>query len=171
MSDTSTMTKAELLSAIDKGWDDIQAYLDTLTEQQLTQPTDPAGWTAKDHVIHLAIWEDGINALLEKRDRVAAMGIDPETWESHDYDRINAIIQQRYHDLSWAEVQHKRQQVHQHLLTIIQSLSDADLQRPYRDYQPDSTADKPVIGWINGNTFEHYEEHIPWIKAIVERTG
>jgi hypothetical protein len=52
------MPKAELLERIEAGFQEINQYLDSLTETQLTQPTDAAGWTAKDHVIHMAIWED-----------------------------------------------------------------------------------------------------------------
>ena len=46
-------------------------------------------------------------------------------------------------------------------------MSDADLQRPYNHYQPSSDRQQPVIGWIIGNTYGHYEEHQPWIAAIV----
>ena len=157
-----------LLESIKTGWDTLDAYLDSLSEAQLTQLTDAAGWTVKDHVIHLAIWEDGVYALLERLMRVEYMGIDEQTWEHGDNDAINAIIQQRYQDLTWADVQQKRQHIHQRLIDKIASMSDADLQRPYRYYELASTEDAPVLGWIVGNSFGHYAEHLPWIKAIAE---
>ena len=51
------------------------------------------------------------------------------------------------------------------------SLSDEDLHRPYSYYQPGSPQTAEVIGWIVGNSYEHYDEHRPWIEAILGRTG
>ncbi|MBC7872040.1 MAG: hypothetical protein H7Y09_14435, partial [Chitinophagaceae bacterium] len=51
------------------------------------------------------------------------------------------------------------------------TLSDADLMRPYNYYQPESAQAAPIIDRIAGNTFGHYEEHIPWMQAIVEGSG
>ncbi|MEP7292649.1 MAG: ClbS/DfsB family four-helix bundle protein [Chloroflexota bacterium] len=159
---------ANLLDSIQQGWDALNTTLGTLSETQLTRFTDARGWTVKDHAIHLAIWEDGMYALLERLMRVEYMGIDEATWEMGDNDQINAIIQQRYKDLTWADVQQKRQQIHQRLIEKIASLSDEDLLRPYRYYEMASTEDHPVVGWLVGNTFGHYAEHLPWIKAIAD---
>jgi uncharacterized protein (TIGR03083 family) len=152
---------------MERGWNDFDAYLNTLAEEQLTTPTDAAGWTAKDHVIHLAIWEAGIFALLNAQPRWEGMGIDRETFVSDDFDRMNAVIQQRYRDMALDEVLKTFRDGHQRLVAKIQSMSDEDLQLPYRHYQPDSDRDAPVWHLISGNTFGHYEEHTPWIAAIV----
>ena len=64
MADNPDVSTAELLSRTKLGWDSLQAYIKSLTPEQLTVPTDPAGWTVKDHLIHLAVWEDGIVAVL-----------------------------------------------------------------------------------------------------------
>jgi len=162
-------SKAELLDRIQRAWDDFNAYLNSLTGEQLTALTDAAGWTVKDHLLHLAVWEEGVYALLQRRDRAAAMGLDKETFESGDFDRMNAVIQRRYQDLPLEESLRKFHDVHQRLLENIQSLSEEDLVRPYRDYAPDSTSDRPVYAVISGNTFGHYEEHRPWIEAIVNK--
>jgi uncharacterized protein (TIGR03083 family) len=168
MSDTDAMSKAELLTRLQNGWNELNAYLKTLTEAQLTTPADAAGWTIKDHVIHLAIWEDGINALLQHRSRREAMGIDAQTWNSRSVDKMNAIIQQRHKDMPLSQVMDTLRDVHQRLVQQLQVLPEEDLKRPYRDFQPESTSDKPVIGWIMGNTYEHYAEHLPWMAAIIE---
>jgi hypothetical protein len=161
------VTTSELVSRMQNGWDDFQAYLKTLTPEQMTGPRDAAGWTVKDHVIHLATWEDGVYALLEKQPRHEQMGLDQALWDSHEIDAINADIQQRNKDKSLDDVLKTFESVHQRLVEKIQSLSNKDLLRPYRYYQADSTVEKPVFGWIVGNTYEHYAEHKPWIVAIV----
>ncbi len=150
-----------------QGWDEFIAYLSQFSDQQMTQPTDAGGWTAKDHVIHLAMWENGLNALLRRISRHEYMGIPYETWLSGDFDRMNAVIQQQNSHLSWAEVMRSFEQVHRRLIEQIQARSDADLQRPYRYYAPDSTADSPVSFWIIDASAKHYREHQPWIDAIV----
>lgn len=166
MSDQDAINKANLLRRIEKGWNDFQAYLGTLSDVQLTEPADAAGWTAKDHLIHLAIWEEGVIALLEGQSQRAGMAIDQATWQRGE-DAINAAIQKRYHDLPLDEVRQTLRQTHERLLAQINSLVDDDLLRPYRHYQPDSDREQPVVAWIVGNTFEHYAEHRPWIAAIV----
>jgi len=169
MSEEIKPTIAELLARIEAGWDEFNAFINTLTPDQLTQLIDAAGWTVKDHIIHLAMWEDGVWAMLDKQSRREYMNIDREIWKSGDFDRINAVIQQRYKDMPLEEVFSTFQKIHQRLIEKIQSLSDEDLMRPYRYFQPGSSQDQPVIGWIVGNTFEHYAEHTPWIAAIVEK--
>ena len=54
------------------------------------------------------------------------------------------------------------------LIDEIASMSDEDLMRPYRYYEFASMEDRPVVGWLVGNTFGHYDEHLPWIRAIAE---
>jgi uncharacterized protein (TIGR03083 family) len=168
MTDDIQVTKAELLSRMQQGWDDFNAYLNTLTEAQLTGPTDAAGWTAKDHLMHLAVWEDGVNALLEKQSRSARMGVDDATWEGHDFDQINAVIQRQHRDKPLGEVQAAFRRAHETLVAKLQSMSDEDILRPYSYYVPGADLDRPVVWWIVGNTFSHYAEHQPWIDAIVK---
>lgn len=168
MSTHPPLPKSELLARIQQGWDDFQSFISTLSETQLTTPTDAAGWTAKDHIMHLAIWEDGVHALLNKQSRLDRMGVDADTWDSGDYDQVNAIIQQRHKDKPLAEVMQAFRDAHQRLVETVQSLSEEDLLRPYHYYQPGSPIDSPVIDRIIGNTYEHFTEHKPWIRAIAE---
>ncbi len=169
MTDEQPISKAELLSKIEQGWNDFNAYLTTLTPEQVTIPTDAAGWTALDHVIHIADWENGVLAMLNKGNRAAAMGVDDTTWAGQDFDKINDILQKKSKDKSMEQARTYVMGVHQQFVDKIGSLSDEDLQRPYQYYQPESDRTDPVINWIQMNTFEHYAEHMPWIAAIVAK--
>ncbi|MBX3065314.1 MAG: DinB family protein [Anaerolineae bacterium] len=160
------VNKANMKRRIVNGWNDMQAFLNTLSEEQLTTPTDAAGWTAKDHVIHMAMWEDGIVALLQGKSRTAAMGIDAATWEQ-DTDEINAVIQKRNRDRSLSDVRAAFQRSHDSMLATLESLKDEDLMRPYSDFDTESINSQPIFASIVGNTFGHYAEHKPWIAAIV----
>jgi len=159
------INKATLLDNIQKGWDAVNTFLAPLTDAQKTQLTDAAGWTVKDHVMHMAAWEDGLTGLLDKQDRRTYMDIDEATWKSGD-DPINAVIQKRYKDLSWAEVEQKRQAIHSKLLKQIDAMSEETLQGPYGAYNPNSQSKYPITEYISGTTFNHYVEHIPWMAAI-----
>ena len=141
MTEQQSMTVTELLRKIEASWSTFNAYIDTLTEAQLTQPTDAAGWTAKDHLIHIASWEDTLNALLDKSPQWEHMGVDKALFFSGD--EINAVIQKRYQNMPLAEVRQKHQEIHKNLMSKLSKLSDEDLYRPVRDYQPDFSAHTP----------------------------
>jgi hypothetical protein len=164
---TDKMSKLELLAAIQKGWEELQVYLDTLTEAQLTQTADAAGWTVKDHLIHLAVWEDGTVALLNGQSRRGRMGVDEAIWLTQEYDNINDVIYQTHRAKSLSEVMQTFNDVHQHMLEKLESMSDEDIYRPHSFYQQGSTNERPIIVWIIASTYEHYIEHMPWITAIV----
>src|SRR5436190_20969846 len=119
-------TVAELLKNIETGWNSFSGYINTLTQTQLTQPTDAAGWTAKDHLIHIASWEDTLNALLDKSPQWENISVDKALWFSGDIDKINAIVQKRYQHMPLSEVRQKHREVHQRLLSKIQALADED---------------------------------------------
>ena len=162
------MNKTELLAKTRISWDRLNAYVETLNEQQLTQLTDAVGWTVKDHLIHMAVWEDGIWALLNKQNRAQQMGVDAETWARGKFDEINAVIQQQHKGKSWAEVEQKREASHNRFIAQIASISEADLQRPTKDFQANSSSNTPIIEVISGDAFDHYDTHLTWIKAIVD---
>ncbi len=168
MSDETVLTKAELLAKIAAGWDDLQSYLAGLDFEQVVAPSDPAGWTPKDHLVHLAIWEDSINALLDGKPRWEHMGVPQDLFERGEWDDVNAIIQQRYHDLPLGDVQQLFFDIHGRLVAKLEALSEADLARPYRDYQPGSTDDTPIRYWFSTDTYAHYDEHKGYIQIIIQ---
>lgn len=48
----------------------------------------------------------------------------------------------------------------------------ADLFRTYSYFQPDEPGEdsgRPIIAWIIGNTYEHYDEHRAWIEELIAR--
>lgn len=175
MNNSRPQGKNDLLAHIHTGWDDLQTRLNQLTESQMTTPNPQDGWAIKDHLTHLAAWELGIAALLQKEPRYQAMGLD-ETLvrqEGVDFNVLNDHIFQQHRNKSLAEAQHYLQNAHEALLAALDELTDEDLQRTYSFYEPLEPGEdngNPIIGWIMGNTYEHYEEHWSWIEAAAKMT-
>ncbi len=165
----SITTQSELLSAIDAGWTSLTDALSHLSEAQLTVPTDAEGWTGKDHLVHLAAWERSMFYLLAGKPRYAGLGVDEALYLSGDFDAINAAIQSQQRDISLADALAELRRVHTELRTVLDGLTDADLQRTYSHYLPDEPGDddgSPIIDRLVGNTSEHYAEHLPWMLEL-----
>lgn len=162
-----SLTRASLMNQMELSWNELQTFIASLTEDQLTRPTDAAGWTVKDHIIHIAMWENAGLALLEGKSKREAMNITPEIWEQDD-DPINAVIQERYRDMPLAEVMQTLRENHARTMAKLDTMTEADLLLPHRHYQPNSTEERPIMLWVIGDTINHYRDHIPWMKAIAE---
>ena len=65
-------------------------------------------------------------------------------------------------------MEQERHLIHDRFVAQIDAMSGADLERPVRDFNPQSSSDNPVKQTIIGDAYSHYDEHLPWIRAIVE---
>lgn len=164
---STVLTADEFRRNFERGWNEFQRFLATLTDEQMTVPTDAAGWTAKDHLIHLARWESRLNAMLQGEPQPTRMGVDDETWHK-GVEAINADMQGRDRTMSLEAVQAFYDVVHSQTVANIATLTDADLIRPLPDFQPDVEATEPLSRHLVDNTYAHYAEHMPWIAAIAQ---
>jgi len=166
-------TKDELLSLIHHARRELENVIRPLSEGQLTR-RGPFGWSVKDHLAHLATWELGIVALLQKRPRFAAMGVEEAVSQSKKEDKIDEIneliFQQRAHR-TVSEVMADFEEVHARLLQILDNMDEEALFQPYASYLPEGTTGSqlPVIHWIAGNTYEHFDEHRGYIEALLKQ--
>ena len=176
-SDTSTAIpdrptgKAELLARIGRARGELEQVIGPLDPARL-DASDATGWSIKDHLAHLAAWQQSLLALLEGRDREAALGVRPgDTVDAEDIDALNAFIVARNRDRPAPEVLDDFRRTHQQVLAALGRLSDADLARPYAHFQPGDDDQRPVLGWIVGNTYDHDEGHLPAILALAGARG
>ncbi len=163
-------TTAELLARIDGAWSQLLQTIGELNEVQLATLRDAQGWSVKDHLVHLTAWEQSLLALLEGRDRDEAIGLGDVDHAGMEVDDVNAAIHRRNQHLSLEDAVAAFHQSHAQVRASVAALSDADLFKPYSHYQPNDPPanNNPVIGWIIGNTYEHYLDHDGWIRGLVE---
>ncbi|MBK7217028.1 MAG: ClbS/DfsB family four-helix bundle protein [Candidatus Promineofilum sp.] len=165
---TEQISKTELMDRIAAGYEALEQTVAGLDGLQLEHP-GPEGWAIKDHLFHLAAWERGIAWLLTRRSRFQGMEITPEEWYNLTMDQVNDLVYQRNRERPATEALAALREAHQTMLDALAPLSDADLQRPYAEYGEGGgrSADRPIIGWIIGDTYEHYEEHLGYLRAIL----
>jgi hypothetical protein len=162
------LTKAQLIERIETSWDELLEVLVALDDSEKKRVDPASGWAISDHLIHLAAWEQGIAYLLGRRSRYEGMGITAEQWRDLTMDEINDLVYERGRDCSTAEAMATLRMAHDDLLEALAALDDVDLERDYSVYDPQpADTGREIIGWIIGNTYEHYEEHLGYIRAAL----
>lgn|SRR3990172_6012073 len=166
--------KGEFEQHLRDSWTQLQQTLDSLTQEQMTERTDAAGWTVKDHLAHLIPWERGMIALLKHQPRYPTMGVELETVQSNDEGELNRILRSQQASASLADVRERLRQTHEELSALVESLQPDDLLKTYSQYQPGEPGDdtgEPVLRWVVGNSSGHYLEHLPWIQRLAGGGG
>lgn len=170
MTNQRIASKTDLLVSIESAWAALNAALESLSVSQLTTIMDAQGWAVKDHIIHLTVWERSALFLLQGRPRSAGLGVDPALFQNGSFDDINAVIFQRYKGMPLTEALVQFREVHQQLMQLLQSLTDADLHQPYHHYTPtERNDDRSAIEVVYANTAGHFAEHLNWIETLLEK--
>lgn len=157
-----------VVARVAEGWARLDALVDALGPEGL-RVTSEDGWAVKDHLVHIASWEISLLALLQGTGRAAAMGV-PGLAET---EAINAAVWNANKHLTPEQAIARFRDAHARLMAALEALSDEDLNLAYNHYQPEDPkpmpeGDRPVSDWVNGNTFEHYAEHVEWINQLIE---
>jgi len=163
--------KSQLLKSYAASRLSLRAFLSSLSEPQATRPTDEAGWTVVDHLAHLAAWQNGITALLQRKPRFKAMGLPESASEERNYDRLNEQIRAAQRGLTLAKVVKLLDDADKNFRAVMAKLTTADLHKPYAHYakirKPSEQENEAVYGWVEGNSWHHIEEHLPWMRQII----
>jgi hypothetical protein len=157
------------IAPIEAGWNQLVVLVNQVEDAAGLNKVGADGWTVKDHLAHVAAWEHSLLALLDGRDRAGAMGLDQPLEE---IDSINEAIRKLHASDTGDEALSYFRDSHAQLMAAIGKLDDADLEKPYSHYQPsDPDEQRPVVGWVAGNTYEHYAEHIDWINHLLRESS
>ena len=159
-------TRDDLLNRSRERHDALVALIDQVGEEDLTRPGVSDDWSVKDHMAHLMWWEQRVLRVLRgEPDPIevvpprAAMGAtgqgSPEESEEEQLARVNTYVRAQSVHLSLDEVRAAFDASYQEMLRLIETAPDDELARYY--------------DWISGNAADHYDEHIRWIGAWMDR--
>ncbi|PYM61848.1 MAG: hypothetical protein DMD79_11835 [Candidatus Rokuibacteriota bacterium] len=76
---TTPEATAGLLAQLDQTWSDLRETVSTRSERDLTEARDSAGWSAKDHLMHVAAWGHAFLASLDGRPRTPTRSTPPSS--------------------------------------------------------------------------------------------
>ena len=157
------------MQPIDTGWARLVELVNQVEAAGGVSRAAADGWTVKDHLTHIAAWEHSLLALIEGHDRERAMGLSEAVdGIDNENEAIRKLHENETEDVALAHFRDS----HARLVSALGKLSDADLQKPYSHYQPtDPNEKRPVVGWVAGNTYEHYAEHIEWINQLLRESS
>jgi len=113
--------KGKLLSLFQHAYEQEQAFVSRLSDEERSAVGAPDRWSAKDLMAHIAAWKERLVQNLE----AVAQGRAPVRYQ--DFDRINAEDFKVHRDLPWTEVLAWSERVHAALMERIQAMSEDDL--------------------------------------------
>ena len=142
----------------------LERLITELDEAALTQPGPDGGWSVKDHLAHLTAWRRMVLGYLDGKPQAEGLGIDPAISRDGSEEDINAALEAQHKAKPLAQVVAEFRQVYDALIARLEQFTEADWQTPYPLHPP---SQNPRQGNIEGNTFFHDEEHLPWIEAAL----
>lgn len=168
-------SKSALMQAIDNAWSAYAGRLDEI-DPSLVEIPGPFGWSIKDVVANVAAWERGLIALIQGQPRFPAMAVEAAAELGEDIDAINELIYERARHRPYAEIRAEAEAIHAALRALLDRMPWEDFSTPVSSFQPRAMPNsaEPLLVYVAGDTYEHYEEHLPDLNAIVataERAG
>ena len=155
------MERDDLLAEVERGWQEWQSLLATLTPEQMQEPGLANGWSVKDAIAHIAFYEKWVGDFVRTRTWPPAAHPSLDTW---DMDARNDAYYDLNKNRALADILAESHQVHQQLVDAIAALTDAEYHdRNLLGAPPDD--EWSIEKMVDGNTFLHYPEHAEAIRA------
>lgn len=158
----------ELIVSINRAWQDLDTFLTAITPSQASK-RDQGGWSVKDHVAHLAVWEDSVAVLFRGGRRHEALAIEEPFYTAASFDEINEVIRVRLEGIELHEAIRTLEGVHHQLMGYVSTLRDADLNAKAREFFPQlpGNDDRLLASLIWDVTGGHFAEHLEMASMMV----
>ena len=146
---------------------ELQKVIDGLSDEELLAPGVVGGWSVRDVLQHISLWEAELVKLLVH----LPQGRKPpgERYSGEvDIDKLNAKWHAETRDRPLEHVLTDFQAVRKQTVRRVEALADADLEvvKPHSWLRG-----RPVWVWIADETWEHDREHAEQIRAWREARG
>ncbi len=156
------MTRTEILQALERDRASLHAALAGLTDKDLETRAAVGGWTVKDVLGHIAMWQQvAVQFIADYR----ADGLPKSLGLADDaavdaYNERGAALRR---DWSLARVRVELDAAQRNLVAAIESLTDQDLQRPLPPpWGPETTLEKLIAI----NSYTHEPDHVAQISKL-----
>jgi Protein of unknown function (DUF1706) len=151
----TAMNREQLLRKLDRAWTEFKESYASLSDARLTAPGVVGDWSVKDIIAHVTWWEE---EALKYLPLIIKAGTPPR-YSTHygGINAFNALMTDRKHDLSLADVLRQQELVHHQLIDYLQSVPEEHFIRETRFRHR-----------LRLDTYSHYPEHT---KAIREWRG
>jgi hypothetical protein len=159
-------TQPELMEAIQREWRALMRTVAELGAEQMIR-ANPGEWSIKDHLAHLAEWEQYLLRYhLGGEAAHVVLGVAEAEIESLGEDGLNAVIFQRNRHRSFDDVMRGLRRSHREVLEVLEKTPFQELLKPRYADDPDQ---RPALNWVIGNTCDHYREHRAAIRGLATR--
>lgn len=160
------MNKDEILDALEDGREHFLDALEDLSDEALLEPGVIEGWSIKDMLFHLSMWEAELIKLLWQ----VAHGEKPSTlhFTQIDVDATNATWLELAKGRPLERILDDFQAVRKQTSRRVEALNDRDLEDPKLYPWLD---DRPLWEWIAGDSFEHEAEHAAQVRIWRSNRG
>jgi len=160
----TTVQLLEVMCAARANWG---ALLAEAGEARLTEAGVEGDWSLKDIIGHIAYYEMwAANNLIAIR---RGEPLPHSEYKGLELDERNARLYERNRARSLAEVLCESQDSFERSIEAVQGLRDEDLYDP--EFTRRSGADWAVIDLLEGDTYEHYQDHITSVRAWLDRAA
>lgn len=140
---------SDAITRVEASWEHLLSAIEGIGQERMSEPGVAGDWSVKDVLGHVAFWEDRVIGAIER-----AMNDAPDPPSSGlDVDQINENVTAERAGWSVTQSLNEFQGTHERLLATLRKYPDVD----------------PAL--IEGDTFEHYDEHATDIRAWRERAG
>ena len=154
MDPTSAQTVPELLARMDAGWAAFIGTVHATPNEQLELHVGDGGWTRKQMLAHIGTWHDLTSDRISKfRDSGEPPGLD-----EHE-DAINARAARAATGRTTGEIVRGMEDSFRRLRREVAQLTEEQLAA--HEWWP--------VAIVRGNTFGHYEEHLPDLEPAKRR--
>ena len=159
------MDRDGLLRKIQQERQELLMVLNRISDDQMEVSLFPNGWSFKDFLGHLGFWEKRALEIFHYFKEESIPDPKPGTLS---LDEMNALAYTASHNLSLEAVRSSERDAYQNLIKLVESASDEEL---FNVQHFPLTEGKPFATWIEDNTFGHYQEHLPEIRAVLNLPG
>ena len=158
---TPLPTQESLLESMKHDQDRFDILTSRLSEEQLTAPISPEGWSVKDFLAHMAHWKAATHAVL-----VAYTHDQPLPDVTPSGDEANATMRQQDSSRSVQDVVTYWKETQTHFLHLL--VDELDDKRLAETVRPPWGGDEQEICGIVAEIIEHDREHFLLIERLVQ---